>query len=83
MTESLGTARNTALGGAMGAIGADFGVVNVNPAGLGAYRSSEFMLSLGVFAHSTESELIDGGIPAVRSLLMTSCLLLVYRTERK
>ncbi len=64
MTESVATARNTALGGAMGAIGADFGILNVNPAGLGAYRSSEFMLSFGVFAHSTDSELIDGGVPA-------------------
>ena len=64
MTESLATARNTALGGAMGAIGADFGVLNINPAGLGAFRSSEFLLSAGVFSHSTDSEIRDGGIPA-------------------
>lgn len=37
-----GTARFTAMGGAFGAVGSDFSSIDVNPAGLGVYRSSEF-----------------------------------------
>lgn len=40
-----GTARGLALGGAYGAVGADFSSSSINPAGLGLYRSSEFMFS--------------------------------------
>jgi len=64
MTEVLGTARSIALGGAMGALGADFSVISVNPAGIAAYRSSEFLISGSILSQSTESVLLDGGIPA-------------------
>jgi hypothetical protein len=37
-----GTARSMAMGGAFGALGADFSALSTNPAGLGLYRSSEF-----------------------------------------
>lgn len=37
-----GTARSWALGGAIGAVGADPGSVTTNPAGLGLYNTSEF-----------------------------------------
>ena len=40
-----GTARTVSLGGAIGALGADFSVLSTNPAGLAAYRSSEFTLT--------------------------------------
>jgi hypothetical protein len=63
-TDVFGTARSIALGGAMGALGADFSVVNVNPAGTGAYRSSEFLISGMILAQKTSAELVDGGIPA-------------------
>ncbi len=43
-----GTARFNALGGAMGAIGADASVANTNPAGFGLYRKSEFNISPSV-----------------------------------
>ena len=62
-TNPLNTARNASLGGAMGALGADFGVLSINPAGTGAYRSSEFVLGGAVFSTNTESELLDGGFP--------------------
>ncbi|HKK62388.1 MAG TPA: outer membrane protein transport protein [Bacteroidales bacterium] len=38
----VGTARFVAMGGAFGAVGADFTSSSVNPAGIGLYRSSEF-----------------------------------------
>lgn len=40
-----GTARSMGFGGALGSIGADFGTLSVNPAGIGVYRSSEFMFT--------------------------------------
>lgn len=61
MTEVLGTGRSSALGGAMGAVGADFSVIGVNPAGIAAFRSSEFVITGAVLSQSTESTLLDGG----------------------
>ena len=41
-TETLdGTARYQAMGGAFGAVGADYGSLRQNPAGLGLFRSNE------------------------------------------
>ena len=40
-----GTARFVSMGGAFGALGSDFSSIDVNPAGLGVYRTSEFTLS--------------------------------------
>jgi len=43
-----GTARSTGAGNALGAVGADFGAIGINPAGLGLYQRSEFTATLGV-----------------------------------
>lgn len=40
--EFSGTARYVGLGGAYGAIGADFSSLSSNPAGIGVYKRSEF-----------------------------------------
>jgi hypothetical protein len=40
-----GTARYVSMGGAFGALGADFSATSQNPAGLGFYRRSEFTVS--------------------------------------
>jgi long-subunit fatty acid transport protein len=40
-----GTARTVGIGGGIGALGADFSVLSTNPAGLGAFRRSEFVFS--------------------------------------
>ncbi|HEX8358373.1 MAG TPA: aromatic hydrocarbon degradation protein [Segetibacter sp.] len=42
-----GTARNLAIGGAMGSLGGDINALYVNPAGLGMYKTREFVLSPG------------------------------------
>lgn len=39
---NLGTARSAAMGGAFTSLGADLSSMNINPAGLGMYRGSEF-----------------------------------------
>lgn len=42
-----GSARNMAIGGAMGSLGGDISAANVNPAGLGFYRTGEVVVSAG------------------------------------
>lgn len=41
----VGTARTLGAGSAFGAMGGDFSVININPAGIADYRVSEFMLT--------------------------------------
>ncbi len=43
-----GTARNLAVGGAMGSLGGDINALYVNPAGLGLYKTGEFVFSPGL-----------------------------------
>ncbi len=42
-----GSARNLAIGGAMGSLGGDITATFVNPAGLGFYKTNEFILTPG------------------------------------
>lgn len=49
-TETGGTARFLGMGGAFGALGGDISVLNLNPAGLAVYRSSEVVTTLSVNA---------------------------------
>ena len=44
-TNVIGTARNMGVGSSMSALGGDFGVVSQNPAGLGTFRWSEFVVT--------------------------------------
>ena len=54
-TQLMGTARYQGLGGAYGAIGADFSSLSSNPAGIGLYKKSEFTISPSLYFASTES----------------------------
>ncbi|MDR3127247.1 MAG: outer membrane protein transport protein [Tannerellaceae bacterium] len=45
-TDLHGTARSLAMAGAFGALGGDISVMGNNPAGLGVYRSSEWVITL-------------------------------------
>jgi hypothetical protein len=54
-----GTARTVAVGNAFGAVGADYGSVGINPAGLGLYRRPEFMFTLGYNQTSTNSNYLN------------------------
>ncbi|MDC8000851.1 transporter [Aequorivita todarodis] len=47
--QNIGTARFTALNGAMGALGGDFSAVSVNPAGGAVFLNSSLMLSASLF----------------------------------
>jgi hypothetical protein len=57
-----GTARTIGVGGAFTALGADFSSVSLNPAGLGMYRSDEFMVSPGFRFASTEASSDDSPV---------------------
>lgn len=57
-TFSAGTAREQAIGGAMGSIGGDLSANFVNPAGLGFYKTGDLILSPGYsFGHTNTSYL--------------------------
>lgn len=43
-----GTARSQAIGGALGSLGGDITTLYVNPAGLGMYKTGEFVISPGL-----------------------------------
>lgn len=50
-----GTARNLAIGGAMGSLGGDINATFVNPAGLGFYKTREFVITPGFFLNKNEA----------------------------
>ncbi len=54
-----GTARTLAIGGAMGSLGGDISATFVNPAGLGMYRTREFVLSPGFSMNSLKADFRD------------------------
>ncbi len=51
-----GTARNLAIGGAMGSLGGDINATFVNPAGLGFYKTGEVVLSPGFFLNNNRAD---------------------------
>ena len=51
-----GTARNLAVGGAMGSLGGDINATFVNPAGLGFYKTGEFVLSPGFILNNNKAD---------------------------
>jgi hypothetical protein len=61
-----GTARTVGIGGAIGALGADFSVLSTNPAGLAAYRRSEFVFTPAWLRTSVDSRLDGAGTPRER-----------------
>ena len=51
-----GTARNLAIGGAMGSLGGDINATFVNPAGLGFYKTREFVLTGGYLLNNNKAQ---------------------------
>ena len=54
-----GTARNMAIGGVMGSLGGDINATFVNPAGLGFYKSNEFVITPGFFLNNNKATFRD------------------------
>ena len=54
-----GTARFLGTGSSLGALGADFSVTSTNPAGVGMFRRSEFVITPAVAITSVKTELMN------------------------
>ncbi len=54
---TFGTARTLGVSGAFGAMGGDYGSININPAGIADYRTSEFILTPSVNSYSNDATL--------------------------
>jgi hypothetical protein len=54
-----GTARTLAIGGAMGSLGGDITAAYVNPAGLGNYKTGEFVFTPSYFLNNNKSNFRD------------------------
>lgn len=63
-----GTARNMAVGGAMGAMGGDFSVLSTNPGGLAIFRSNDFSISLEGFSRKVSSDYNNSMADASKSM---------------
>ena len=50
-----GTARFNSIGGAVGSLGGDITANNVNPAGIGLYKTGEVILTPGMLFNNTKS----------------------------
>lgn len=61
MLDIGGTARTVGVGGAMGALGADFSVLSTNPAGAAVYRRSEFTFTPALEQTTSEARLESEG----------------------
>lgn len=59
-TVPSGTARQQAIGGAMGSLGGELSSAFVNPAGLGVFKTSEFVLSPGLRFLTDKSDYLNG-----------------------
>ena len=55
-----GTARHVGVGSSMGVMGADFGALSQNPAGIGAFRWSEFNFTPAFSGLSVNSKFLSG-----------------------
>lgn len=56
-SDITGTARFVSMSGAFGALGGDMSAINMNPAGIGVYRSSELSLSPAYQMDATKTNL--------------------------
>src|SRR5690242_6771487 len=56
LTQPGGTARNQAIGGAGGSLGGEFSSLFINPAGLGFYKTGDFVLTPSYSFNKSKSD---------------------------
>lgn len=73
-THPSGTAREQAIGGAMGSLGGDITANYVNPAGLGFYKTSEVLISPGWSFNSAKTGYLsnDTKSPSTNNFLLST-----------
>ena len=52
----VGSARTLGVGSSFGAMGGDFSVININPAGIADYRVSEFMFTPSLRTYKADAQ---------------------------
>lgn len=74
-----GTARSLAIGGAMGSLGGDISATFVNPAGLGNYKTGEFIFTPNFFLNNNNSNFRDTKLKSTKnSFALTGPIGLVF-----
>lgn len=73
-TSPGGTARTFGVGGSFGAMGGDFSVININPAGIGEYAKGEFMFTPSINLYDSDAYLV-GDKASVRKEEKSSLLI--------
>ena len=57
-----GTTRSLSMGGALGAVGGDFGSLSINPAGIGVYRTGEFAFTADFNSWSSSARYLSNSM---------------------
>jgi hypothetical protein len=73
-----GTARSLAIGGAMGSLGGDITAAYVNPAGLGNYKTGEFVFTPGFYFNNNKANYRDSRFKNSKSNFMLGPIGLVF-----
>ncbi len=76
------TARSLGTGGALGAIGAEFSTLSTNPAGLGTYRHSEFVISPGFHSYKGTANFDGANQDAKKTKLHVGNIGMVFNTNQ-
>ena len=69
MTEVDGSARTVGAGGGLSALGADYGTITQNAAGLAQFRRSEFVITLGLDKTKVDATFGTNAISAKKSFM--------------
>ncbi len=74
-----GTARNLAIGGAMGSLGGDITATFVNPAGIGNYKTGEIVITPGFFLNNNNVNFRDTKLKSTKNnFALTGPIGIVY-----
>jgi hypothetical protein len=76
-----GTARSVGLAGATGALGADFSTASNNPAGIGLFRSNEWMMSPSIIKTKSTSSFLSNKTVANKYRLELDNLGIVFNKK--
>ena len=78
-----GTARSLAIGGAMGSLGGDITATFVNPAGIGNYRTGEFVFTPGFMFNNNKTNFRGKDTKSSKSTFSLGPIGLVFGTSNR
>lgn len=81
LTGQGGTARNQAIGGAGGSLGGEFSSLFINPAGLGFYKTGDFVVTPIFVSKLNESTYLSNSLNETSNKLSLSATGLVFSTN--